>query len=74
MAESYTGEVRNGVVVFDPGAAPPSDGTRVRIEVAAAEARDELSEILLEFAGKAKGLPADLAAQHDRDIRGTPER
>jgi hypothetical protein len=74
MAEIFTGEVRNGVVVFDPGAAPPSDGTRVRVEVAAAEARDELSEILLEFAGKAKGLPADLAEQHDHYLHGTPRR
>jgi hypothetical protein len=74
MAETYTGEVKNGVVVFDPGAAPPSDGTLGRVEVAAAQVRDELSEILLEFAGKATGLPTDLAEQHDHYLHGTPRR
>ena len=33
MAETYTGEVRNGVVVFDAGEAPPlPEGTKVQVE------------------------------------------
>jgi hypothetical protein len=31
MPQVYTGEVRNGVVVFDPGT-PLPEGTRVRVE------------------------------------------
>ena len=74
MSQIYTGEVKNGVVVFDPGAAPPADGTRVRVETAADEARAELSDILLDFAGKATGLPSDMAEQRDHYIHGTPRR
>jgi hypothetical protein len=59
MAESYMGEVRGGVVVFDPGTSPPPEGTRVRVEVTTAEARAELAEILREFAGQARDLPPE---------------
>ena len=66
---------RNGVVVFDPGAIPPPEGTRVSIE---SVERDEevldLSRRLLAIAGMVKGLPADLADQHDHYIHGTPRR
>jgi hypothetical protein len=31
MAETYTGHVRDGVVVLDDGTPPPPDGTRVRV-------------------------------------------
>jgi hypothetical protein len=34
----------------------------------------DLSQILLELAGKAKGLPADMAEQHDHYLHGTPKR
>lgn len=45
----------------------------------AAEADDaqtstSLSEMLLRHAGKAVGLPDDLAAQHDHYLHGTPKR
>jgi hypothetical protein len=76
MAESYTGEVRNGVVVFDAGGPPPfPEGMKVRVEPA--ELKDavaDLSRILLEFAGKAQGLPPDMAEQHDHYLHGTPKR
>lgn len=75
MAETYLGEVRDGVVVFDgtPPALPT--GTRVRIQPVERDiALAELSQILLEFAGTAKGLPADMAEQHDHYIHGTPKR
>jgi hypothetical protein len=74
VAESYTGEVRNGVVVFDPGALPPPEGTRVGIETSSAEVRAELSEILFEFAGQARGLPPDMAEQHDHYPHGQPRK
>lgn len=34
----------------------------------------ELSKLLLEFAGVAEGLPADLAEQHDHYLHGLPRR
>jgi hypothetical protein len=75
MAETYLGEVRNGVVVFEgtPPALP--NGTKVRVEPVdmEAEVRD-LSRRLLSLAGMAKGLPSDLAAQHDHYVHGTPKR
>jgi hypothetical protein len=75
MSRILTGEVRNGVVVFDPGAAPPPEGTKVSIEpVDRDEEVADLSRRLLSIAGMAKGLPADLAEQHDHYIHGTPRR
>jgi hypothetical protein len=35
---------------------------------------EDLSRRLRSIAGKAKGLPADLAEQHDHYIHGTPKR
>ena len=84
---TYTGEVKNGVVVFDGGSAPPN-GTKVQIVVpqagaavshqtgtdeASPEARD-LRQTLLKFAGKAKGLPPDMARNHDHYLYGVSKR
>jgi hypothetical protein len=75
MAETYTGEVRNGMVVFDEGTPPLPEGTRVNIEAAELEKDlDDLRNLLLEFAGKAVGLPPDMAEQHDHYLHGTPKR
>ena len=75
MGESYTGQVLNGVIVPDEGTPPLADGMKVRIEPIDMEAAvQELSRILLSVAGKAKGLPSDLAEQHDHYIHGTPKR
>jgi hypothetical protein len=75
MAESYTGQVQNGVIVLDEGTPPLPEGTRVRIEPAELkDAEADLSRILLEFAGKARGLPSDMAEQHDHYLHGTPKR
>ncbi len=75
MAETYTGQVQNGVIVLDDGAPPLPEGTRVRVEaVGTEEAVRDLSRRLVSVAGKAKGLPADLAEQHDHYIHGTPKR
>jgi hypothetical protein len=75
MSQSYTGEVRNGVVVFESGEHPP-DGAKVRVETV--EINDEstptLAERLRSVIGVASGLPSDFADQHDHYIRGTPKR
>jgi hypothetical protein len=75
MSAVYTGEVKNGVVVFDEGTPPLPDGTRVSVEpVGAGEAVADLSRRLLSIAGRAKGLPPDLAAQHDHYLHGVPKQ
>ena len=85
MAGTYTGEVRNGVVVFDPGA-PPPDGTKVRVEPIErsetpisgpdAESIAGTRAMLLAWARKAEEtappLPSDLAENHDHYAHGKP--
>jgi hypothetical protein len=74
------GQVKNGTIVFDPPVVLP-EGAAVRIELV--ESTNDtaakldgngqtLGEKLLTYAGKAKGLPADLARCHDHYIHGTP--
>lgn len=75
------GQVKNGVVVLEPGIALP-EGVPVRVEIAFAKgaeaALDEdgrtLGEKLLKYAGKAVGLPPDAARNHDHYLYGTPRR
>jgi hypothetical protein len=75
MAETYTGEIRNGVVVFEEPTPPLPEGTKVRIEPVDLEsALGDLSAMLLAVAGKASGLPSDLAENHDHYLHGTPKR
>ncbi len=75
------GKVSGGVVVLhDPNALP--EGTVVRVEpveagasvVKAPEGEQSLSEMLLSHAGKAKGLPEDLARNHDHYLHGLPKK
>jgi hypothetical protein len=85
MAETYTGEVRNGVVVFDP-CVPLQEGTKVRVEPierpetptsgADADPIAGTRAMLLAWARKAEGiappLPSDLAENHDHYAHGKP--
>jgi hypothetical protein len=85
MAETYTGEVRNGMVVFDP-VAPWPEGTKVRVEpIEKPEAPISRSDadpvagtraMLLAWARKAKEtappMPSDLAENHDHYAHGKP--
>ena len=74
---SFEGTVVNGGVVLD-APVPLPDGTRVKLVVEAPTAppgaASELGAVLLRHAGKAEGLPADAAAQHDHYLYGTPRR
>jgi hypothetical protein len=75
MAEIYTGEVRNGVVVFDEGTHPPPEGMKVRVEPADLKpALEKLSEDLRALAGAAEGLPEDFAENLDHYLHGQPKR
>jgi hypothetical protein len=68
------GTVANGVVVLDPGVKLP-DGTRVELVIKEQAPREtSLGQRLLKLSGIAKGLPSDLAEQHDHYIHGTPKR
>jgi hypothetical protein len=77
---SYRGHVENGVVVLDdPGFLP--EGTVV--EVDPVESTDgestekevpSLYESLKPVIGMAKGLPPDLAENHDHYIHGRPKK
>jgi hypothetical protein len=76
---TYRGQVRNGMVFFDNGA--PPDGTFVNVEALDTQACEtdsgnapsDWSE-LLALKGSASDLPADLAAEHDHYLYGTPKR
>lgn len=85
MAETYTGQVRNGVVVFDP-VAPLAEGTKVRVEAIErpetptsgpdADPSAGTRAMLLAWARKAEAiaphLPSDLAENHDHYAHGKP--
>ena len=75
MAETYRGEVRNGMVVFDEGTPPLPEGTKVQIKPADLKtALRELSAGLRGLAGRAEGLPEDMAENFDHDLHGQPRR
>lgn len=85
MAETYTGEVRGRVVVFEAGA-PPPEGTKVRVEpierpeaLASRADTDPVAgtrAMLLAWARKAEAiapeLPSDLAENHAHYAHGKP--
>jgi len=71
---TYRGHVENGVVVLDQ-AVPWPDGTPVNVEpVGKEESESPLSEVLLRYAGKAKGLPPDASRNLDHYLYGAPKR
>ena len=79
MAETYTGQVQNGVVVFEGMPPPLAAGTRVRIEliepiVVEGNSTPTLLDRYASIIGIAEGLPSDMAEEHDHYIHGTPRR
>ncbi len=68
------GTVVNGTIVLDGDQKLP-EGVRVEVAVKPAQlAASPLGAMLLRHAGKAVGLPEDMAAQHDHYLHGTPKR
>lgn len=59
---------------------PKIEKLRRKIQIRIEELRQKKAEeesvwtVLQEFAGAAKGLPSDLAANHDHYLYGTPKR
>jgi hypothetical protein len=77
---TYHGYVKNGLVVLDDRVMLP-EGAKVKVDLLEAPADgspgDEiptLFERLKPFIGKADGLPADLAENHDHYLYGVPKR
>jgi len=68
---TYKGHVKNGVVVLDEPVTLP-EGTVVLVEpVEKPDDLESLRQGLLKLAGTAKGLPSDMARNHDHYIHGT---
>ena len=75
---SLEGRVHDGVVVFAQPV-PLMEGTRVRVEPVNDEKTalgggPSLLDRLGDVVGAVDDLPADLAAQHDYYLYGTPKR
>ena len=77
----YRGHVEKGVVVLDDSVVLP-DGLAVSIEPslpgrqepAVGKSDETLGQKMLRHAGRAVGLPSDLAENHDHYLYGTPKR
>ena len=66
----FRGQVKGGVVVFDNGS--PPEGAAVRVEVVAPQ--KSIWQKLRNYSGTVKGLPADMARNHDHYIHGAPKK
>lgn len=76
----YSGYVQNGVVVLDgPDSLP--EGAVVSVLLKSSEPEEPLldengqtlGQKLAKYSGRLKGLPSDLARNHDHYIHGTPK-
>jgi hypothetical protein len=74
----YRGKVKDGVIV-PPRGLRLAEGDKVTFEVVKAKAapkhrRRSLASVFKNVIGKAQGLPADFAENHDHYIHGAPKR
>jgi len=70
----YRGHIQNGVVVVD-GTPDLPEGAEVRVELLpAGEQGSSLGQRLMRFAGVLRGLPPDLARNHDHYLYGVPRK
>jgi hypothetical protein len=71
---SFTGKVHSGVVVLPPEANLP-DGTEVEITpLVTAEQASDFTDRLVRIGGQVRGLPPDLARNHDHYLHGHPKK
>jgi hypothetical protein len=71
---TYHGHVKDGVVILNDAPLFP-DGTEVQVQIMPSATTDSssLGQRLMKYAGKAEGLPVDLARNHDHYIHGMPK-
>ena len=75
---TYRGKVQGGVVILE-GPLQPPEGAVVSVNVIEPAAGERASaptwaEVFKDVIGKAKGLPADSAENHDHYLYGVPKR
>ncbi|HEY3322534.1 MAG TPA: hypothetical protein VGP72_18880 [Planctomycetota bacterium] len=74
---TYRGTVTNGVVVIeDPKGLPEGASVNVQLVRRRKTRRKKVNgwDELLKLAGTVKGLPSDMARNHDHYIHGLPRR
>jgi hypothetical protein len=76
----HRGHVVDRVIVLDDGSSLP-EGTEVRVQPVkkpgkkpTKKSKTPLGQQLMRFAGIAKGLPTDLATNHDHYLHGRPRK
>jgi hypothetical protein len=67
---TYTGRVKNGVIVLDDPSTAPPEGTPVRVELVADKPAATLSERFRDLIGKAEGMPPDASSRIDDRLYG----
>jgi hypothetical protein len=71
---SYTGTIKNGVVVL-PGSVRLPEGTQVELTpVVSSQEAEGFTDQLLGIAKQTLNLPPDLAANHDHYLHGLPKK
>ena len=71
---SYTGAIKNGVVVLPPGV-QLRDGTEVELPpLVSAKNAETFTDELLRIASHTRNLPPDLAKNHDHYLHGLPKK
>ena len=70
---SYKGTVKNGRVILPRHAKLP-DGTAVEVTPVRTRQADDFTDMLVRVSKKVRGLPRDLAAQHDHYLYGTAKQ
>jgi hypothetical protein len=69
---TYRGRVKNGVIVLE-SKSKLAEGTVVDVEPIQ-KPKETLGQKLLKHAGVAKGLPKDMAENHDHYLHGLPKK
>ena len=70
---TYRGRLRNGMVVFDTPVSLP-DGVEVEVSPATGATAPTWAEAFKDITGRAEGLPADMAKNHDHYLHGAPKK
>jgi hypothetical protein len=71
---TYHGRIQSGIIVLDDAPSLP-EGAEVRVDVVPTPEKEAtLGERLMKYAGQAKGLPSDLARNHDHYLHGVQKQ